>query len=91
MPQGLLEGQRWLFQGQWIVFDPFHDLNAMYEAEKYFVQSDGCVWGEDWDAYCKELARVCAKATPPNCLARATAAQRAESFLRVLDRRLRTP
>lgn len=34
MPDGFLEGQRWLFNGQWIIFDPLNDLNAMREAIK---------------------------------------------------------
>ena len=63
----------------------YNNLNLMHEAEEVFVQHDGCVWGKDWDKYCKELANVCFMAEPANCLCRATAAQRAEAFLKVFN------
>ena len=61
--------------------DYLNDLNAMHEAESLFVQHDGCVWGDDWERYCKELSKICTLAEPANCLMRATAAQRAEAFV----------
>lgn len=76
MPKGFLEGHRWLYEGQWIIFDPLNDLNAMHEAEKVlssFTVYSGCLEGiiqrdgADW------------------CLIfHATAEQRAEAFLRTL-------
>ena len=65
--------------------DYSNDLNAMREVENIFVQNDGCVWGDEWELYCKYLAHICCMAVPTNCLARATSAQRAEAFLRTLN------
>ena len=62
--------------------DYLTDLNAMHAAEEKFVQHDGCVWGQEWEEYCKHLADICFMTEPANCLARATAPQRAEAFLR---------
>jgi hypothetical protein len=59
----------WRWQGRLIYFDPLNDLNAMHEAEKV-VKS---VWGK----YVKQLNAI----ADPAC---ATAAQRAEAFLRAL-------
>jgi hypothetical protein len=61
------------------------DLNAMHEAEKVFIQGDGCVWGESWEKYCNHLAGTVFLADPVNCLMRATAAQRAEAFCLTLE------
>lgn len=61
--------------------DYFNSLDAINEAEKIFVQHDGCVWGDNWEKYTKILARICLMAEPANCLMRATASQRAEAFI----------
>lgn len=61
--------------------DYLNDLNAMHEAEKIFIQEDGCVWGKDWETYCKHLEKICFLAEPTNCLMRATASQRAKAFV----------
>jgi hypothetical protein len=60
----------WRWQGRLIYFDPLNDLNAMHEAEKVVKR----VWGK----YVKQLNAI----ADPAC---ATAAQRAEAFLRTLN------
>jgi hypothetical protein len=75
MPHGLLEGQRWPFQGHWIFFDPVNSLDAMHEAEKVLTQSQ-------LSFYYEELKSLCNTQGVHPCSA--TAAKRAEAFLRTL-------
>lgn len=39
MPKGFLFGFKWCFQGQWKIFDPLNDLNAMHAALKSLPKS----------------------------------------------------
>jgi hypothetical protein len=81
MPAGFLEGLRWNYKGQWIVFDPLSDLNAMHEAEKVLVEHPGLYWFA--------LAKVVGGSLKD--IACATASQRAEAFLRTLNLWRSTP
>lgn len=60
-------------RGSIIRFDPLNDLNAMHEAEK--VKIIGTEYESDYCMYLYENAHQCF----------ATAAQRAEAFLRTLN------
>lgn len=40
LPPGILEGKRWLFDGQWIVFDPTADANAVRLCERILLEDD---------------------------------------------------
>jgi hypothetical protein len=63
--------------------DYLNDLNAMHEAEKV-LRPDG-VYGEwaKWEVYVKTLGD---KLTGPDDVAHATAAQRAEAFLKTIGK-----
>jgi hypothetical protein len=69
-PQGSVVGS----QG---IPDYLNDLNAMHEAEKIAFKN-GIIWGRYFD----ELLIVCGE---KNDVATATAAQRAEAFLKTLN------
>lgn len=60
--------------GEPIEFDPLNDLNAMHEAEKTLSRPQ-------WETYCEYLIGVVCD----SCPIYATAAQRAEAFLRTLN------
>lgn len=60
------------------MFNPAACLNAMHEAEKQ-------VWGRDWGEYYRELCSVCKNPYADERAIFATAAQRAEAFLRILN------
>jgi len=63
--------------------DYVRDLNAIHWAERLFYINNQ-PWGAKWDMYCYHLARCCFVSEPFTCLAAATAAQRAEAFLKTL-------
>ncbi len=69
----------WTFQGITLRFDPLNDLNAMHEAEKVLT-ADQCFHYQDFlrDFY-GDWVSQCGKFSW-----HATAAQRAEAFLRTL-------
>jgi hypothetical protein len=83
MPKGFLEGLRWNHKGQWILFNPLNDLNAMHEAEKVLTE-------KQVRSYAFTLAQVL-DTSPTVDLddqflnIHATAAQRVEAFLRTLN------
>ena len=60
---------------RWEVSDYLTDLNAMHEAEKHL--------GLKYDKWTRELRVICLR--DRRCIESATAAQRAEAFLRTLD------
>lgn len=61
--------------------DYLNDLNAMHEAEKILMGKVGYDWPKHGE-FCRKLYDICVKAgTPPYS---ATAAQRAEAFLKAL-------
>lgn len=79
MPKGFLEGLRWNYGGQWIVFDPLNDLNAMHEAESILTD------GKQIEDYEAELWKATNFARPSHrAVICATAAQRAEAFCRTV-------
>lgn len=64
------------------------DLNAMHEAEKVLTDTQA---NDQWSKYCVELNRICCRipcGNNPLCgyTIHATAAQRAEAFLRTLNK-----
>ncbi len=59
-----------------------NDLNAMHEAEKVLSRGDGYYQRGGYGLYKTALAEVCDEQHPID----ATAAQRAEAFLRTLNR-----
>lgn len=76
---------------QHVEFDPLNDLNAMREAEKVL---EGLPDGEDYAAHLCRIVldidigddlTVCLNLWALRRLAKATAAQRAEAFLRTLN------
>jgi hypothetical protein len=81
MPSGFLEGKRWLFQGQWIVFDPLNDLNAMREAlsmlneQQQIAFSAKLVLLTKWNRAQDSIWKI----------ANATCGQYAEALLRTLN------
>lgn len=94
IPAGQLYPDRWIHDDHpevWLGaehFPNYHgDLNAMHEAEKTLNVSD-------WRFYVVKLARVIAEThdigvrpqVPTNVLIAATAAQRAEAFLRTINK-----
>lgn len=74
--------------GRWVYFNPLNDLNAMHEAEKVLTD-------EQFDErYVVELGRLFYSAGKgpwkwsecPTMVVRATAAQRAEAFLKTIGK-----
>lgn len=78
MPKHLMDEQgRWMSPYGWIPFNPLTDLNAMHEAEAALTGPD------DFPEYVRILALVCS--CPEWACVCATAAQRAEAFLKTLN------
>ena len=83
MPFGILDSRT--DESPRLVPDYLNDLNAMHEAEKYLAGYPS----KEWDNYIMDLHAV-TQYTPSGklseiaCITHATAAQRAEAFLRTL-------
>jgi|688.fasta_scaffold223537_6 hypothetical protein len=77
----------WLCNGKWVEFDPLNDLNAMHESEKVLTDEQR---GQMINALCEIVRRDHnPEAGPMTAITAAffaTAAQRAEAFLRTLNR-----
>jgi hypothetical protein len=82
----------WLCNGKWVEFDPLSDLNAMHVVEKVLTNEQR---GQVMDALCEIVRRDHnPEAGPMTAIINAffaTAAQRAEAFLRTLNLWLPTP
>jgi hypothetical protein len=61
--------------------DYLNDLNAMAEAESALFELNADNFGIYW----RKLQQICARSPPGTPIFRATAAQRAEAFLRLLN------
>ena len=60
--------------------DYLNDLNVMHKAEKTLIAANQVT------SYATMLCHLCERATPMQMIWHATAAQRAEAFLKTLDR-----
>jgi len=93
MPKGFLFGFKWCFQGQWRIFDPLNDLNAMHEAENVLLSDDATYSQRNFYASLlgsitlNDNGRGWQPLSNDDCfpILHATAAQRAEAFLRTLN------
>src|SRR5688572_15654820 len=76
-------GQDWqVCKTIWTIPDYLSDLNAMHEAEKALTKGPGC---KPWWDYCDWLKDIVPQNVGNESHVHATAAQRAEAFLRTLN------